>query len=123
MRRSLRVLTTLLALLTLAAYVAESAVATAFCPPDTAAEQPGAAGGTGHAGHDAGHGSDAGSDSGQTSHCPLGMASGSSCVAASLPAAGATAGAVPLAAGDTFRTPTAGHDLTAGHPLFRPPRA
>jgi len=127
MIRRFRPLGALLALLALTAFLGEG-VWTSFCPPATGSHHDVAgqvASGAEH--HGADHGAaEAPAEPDRThdgSHCPLGMAAGASCTAASLPAI-AVSIEPPLAVedGGAFVIDTT-HDrlLTPTH--FRPPRA
>jgi hypothetical protein len=127
MIRRFRPLGALLALLALSAFVGEG-VWNSMCPPvpgsDHEAATHAASGGEHHGSQ---HGSsEAPADpdrSHDDSHCPLGMAAGASCTAASLPAMAVSLESPPaVVAGGAFVIDTTRDRLpTATH--FRPPRA
>ena len=120
MNTRLRFLTGLLVLVTVTAYFADGVAAVVFCPPAESLP-PTAVQEQGRDGHGAEH--EPGADTQQRSHCPPGMASGVSCAAALVPVVPAAAMASNEKQEVTFLAPNPGYDLTAGHPLFHPPRA
>lgn len=132
MRRRFRILTALLALLAFTAYFAES-VAAALCAPDAAVHGTGAvrsdtserdAAPRAHADHDAhGPASEAPPDERHDAGCPFGMAGGTTCSAATLPAQVPAAGAVPSVFDAAYSTQPSELDRLIPRTLYRPPRA
>jgi hypothetical protein len=127
MIRRFRPLGVLLALLALSAFVGEG-VWNSMCPPATGSHHEAAmhapSGGEHHGSHQGPSEAPVDPDrSHDDAHCPLGMAAGASCTAASLPAmAVSLEQSLAVEAGGAFVIDTT-HDrlLTATH--FRPPRA
>jgi hypothetical protein len=123
MNRRFRSLAALLALVAFSGYFAEGVLAVFCAPASSHAEMAMASAHApdGHAHGPAGH--EAPADDSHQSHCPLGMAGGMSCVAASLPGTVVAVEALPASSEGAFAPQQVTTLLLLVHSPYHPPRA